>query len=293
MNQASTARPAARVKTYLNFVTFEHTLFALPFAYGGMLLANRGWPGWAVFFWVTLAMVGARTASMALNRVIDAELDARNPRTATREIPSGALRKRSGVALALGGFALLILAGWALNPLTLALLPVAVVFLTFYPYLKRFTWLCHAWLGVTIGAAAAGGWIAVSGSFAPATWTLWAGVAAWIAGFDVIYGVLDVDSDHENGVHSVPADFGVAAGLEVSAALHLLAWGFLALTLPLSGSHWPFALGLAVVAAILIWGQRVARSQNLGDALRSFNGNLYVSGVMLLAIIADVVLYPR
>jgi len=285
--------PRKTLKTYFEFVKFEHTLFALPFAYAGMLLATRSWPGWDVFFWVTLAMVGARTASMALNRVIDAELDARNPRTAGREIPIGVLSRRDGVLLALIGFALLILAGWALNPLTLALLPVAALFLTFYPYLKRFTWLCHLWLGVTIGAAAAGGWIAVTGAFAPAAWTLWAGVACWIAGFDVIYGVLDIDFDVHNGVHSVPADFGVETALEVSAALHLLAWGFLALTLPLSGSSWPFALGLAVVAAVLIQGQRLARAIDLKGALRAFNGNLYVSGVMLLAIILDIILYPR
>ena len=282
-----------RLKTYLDFVKFEHTLFALPFAYSGMLLAQRAWPGWTVFFWITLAMVGARTASMALNRVIDAEIDARNPRTREREIPRGVLSKGNGVALALAGFALLALAGWALNPLTLALLPVAVVFLTLYPYLKRFTWLCHLWLGVTIGAAAAGGWIAVTGSLASATFTLWAGVACWIAGFDVVYGVLDFDFDIRDGVHSVPADFGVETALEVSAALHLLAWGFLALTLPLSGSSWPFALGLAVVAAVLIWGQKLARSSDLGGALRAFNGNLYVSGVMLLAILLDIALYPR
>ena len=289
----TTLSPHRTLKTYLNFVRFEHTLFALPFAYGGMLLAMRGWPGWGVFFWVTLAMVGARTSSMALNRVLDAELDARNPRTSGREIPRGILAKRDGVVLALAGFALLTLAGWALNPLTLKLLPVAVFFLTLYPYTKRFTWLCHLWLGVTIGAAAAGGWIAVTGTFAPAAWALWAGVACWIAGFDVIYGILDYGSDVENGVHSVPADFGVETALEISAALHLLAWGFLALTLPLSGSHWPFAVGLASVAVVLVRGQTVARSQNLGDALRSFNGNLYVSGVVLLAVIADVALYPR
>lgn len=289
------APPAKSLKTYLDFVRFEHTLFALPFAYGGMLLAERSWPGWAVFFWVTLAMVGARTASMALNRVIDAEIDARNPRTAGREIPRGILSKRSGVGLALAGFALLAVAGWALNPLTLALLPVAVIFLTLYPYLKRFTWLCHVWLGLTIGAAAAGGWVAVTGSLAPAAWTLWVGVACWIAGFDVIYGILDYAFDVRNGVHSVPADFGVETALEVSAALHLLAWGFLALSLPLSGSSWPFALGLVAVAAVLGWGQRLARShsQDLAAALRSFNGNLYVSGVMLLAILLDITLYPR
>lgn len=290
MNQVAAA-PGGRprtLKTYLEFVKFEHTLFALPFAYVGMLLATRSWPGWAVFFWITLAMVGARTASMALNRVIDAEIDARNPRTAAREIPRGVLGKRSGVLLALTGFALLTLAGWALNPLTLALLPVAVLFLTLYPYLKRFTWLCHLWLGVTIGAAAAGGWIAVTGSFAPGAWTLWAGVACWIAGFDVIYGVLDYEFDLENGVHSVPAAFGVETALEVSAALHLLAWGFLALTLPLTGSSWPFALGLGVIAAVLVWGQKLARSSDLEGALRAFNGNLYVSGVVLLAVVMDI-----
>ena len=151
-------------KTYLNFVKFEHTLFALPFAYGGMLLAERGWPGFVTFFWITMAMVGARTASMALNRVIDADLDARNPRTRTREIPKGVLTKRNGVVLAVLSFLLLGLAGWALNPLTLVLLPVAVFFLALYPYTKRFTPLCHYWLGLTIGAAAAGGWIAVTGA---------------------------------------------------------------------------------------------------------------------------------
>lgn len=291
MNQVAAAPGTKRtLKTYLEFVKFEHTLFALPFAYAGMLLATRSWPGWAVFFWTTLAMVGARTASMALNRVIDAELDARNPRTATREIPRGVLSKQRGVLLALVGFALLTLAGWALNPLTLALLPVAVLFLTLYPYLKRFTWFCHLWLGVTIGAAAAGGWIAVTGSFAPGAWTLWAGVACWIAGFDVIYGILDHDFDTRNGVHSIPADFGVETALEVSAALHLLAWGFLALTLPLTGSGWPFALGLGVIAAVLVWGQKLACSSDLGGALRAFNGNLYVSGVVLLAVILDIAL---
>lgn len=294
MSTAPAPQPARRtLKTYLEFVKFEHTLFALPFAYGGMLLATRSWPGWDVFFWVTVAMVGARTASMALNRVIDAEIDARNPRTRTREIPRGVLTKRSGINLALVGFALLALSGWQLNPLTLALLPVAVIFLTLYSYLKRFTPLCHLWLGVAIGAAAAGGWIAVTGSFAPAALTLWAGVAFWIAGFDVIYGILDYDFDVKNGIHSIPADFGIERALAISAALHVLAWGFLALTLPLSGSHWPFALGLVVVAAVLWWGQRLARSKDLGAALRSFNGNLYVSGVMLVAIILDIALYPR
>ena len=157
----------ASVRDYLSFVKIEHTLFALPFAYSGMLLAADGWPGWRVFLLVTLAMVGARTAAMAANRVIDARIDALNPRTAGREIPSGRLTGRDGVVVALLGLAALLLAGALLNPLTLALLPVAVAFLVVYPYTKRFTWACHLWLGVTIGAAAAGGFIAVTGAFGP------------------------------------------------------------------------------------------------------------------------------
>ena len=277
------------LKTYLSFVKFEHTLFALPFAYGGMLLAAGGWPGFVTFFWITLAMVGARTASMALNRVIDAEIDARNPRTHAREIPSGVLRRREGVGLALAGFALLILAGWALNPLTLALLPVAVFFLALYPYTKRFTWLCHYWLGLTIGAAAAGGWIAVTGAFAPAAVALWAGVGLWIAGFDIIYAVLDYDFDVAHGVYSVPAVFGIGRSLTISAATHVLAWLSLVLVLPFTDMGWLYALGLGVVAAILITQHILVRKGSVGDILRSFNANLYVSAVMLFAIIADVV----
>ena len=275
-------------KTYLDFVKFEHTLFALPFAYGGMLLAERGWPGFVTFFWITVAMVGARTASMALNRVIDADMDARNPRTRTREIPRGALTKRNGVVLAVLSFLLLGLAGWALNPLTLALLPVAVFFLALYPYTKRFTPLCHYWLGLTIGAAAAGGWIAVTGAFAPAAVTLWAGVGFWIAGFDVLYAVLDVDFDRRHGVHSVPARFGVDTALHISAATHLLAWGCLALTLPLAGAGWPYGVGLTLVAAVLIREHQLVATRDVGDVLKSFNANLYVGLIMLLAIIADV-----
>ena len=279
-----------RIKTYLSLVKFEHTLFALPFAYGGMLLAANGWPGFVTFLWITLAMVGARTASMALNRVIDAEVDARNPRTQAREIPSGVLRRREGLLLAVAGFGLLILSGWALNALTLALLPVAVFFLALYPYTKRFTWLCHYWLGTTIGAAAAGGWIAVTGAFAPAAVALWVGVGLWIAGFDIVYALLDYDFDVAHGVYSVPAVFGVDRALTLSAFTHIAAWLALALVLPLAGLSWPYAIGLLIVAAILTAQHLLVRKGNVGDVLRSFNANLYVSAVMLLAIVADIAL---
>ena len=279
-----------KITTYLNLVKFEHTLFALPFAYTGMLLANRSWPGWDIFIWISLAMVGARTASMALNRIIDAEIDAKNPRTATREIPTGKLKKRDGWILASLGFLAFALAGWALNPLTFLLLPVAVFFLTFYPYTKRFTWLCHYWLGLSIGAAAAGGWIAVTGQFAPAALSLWVGTALWIAGFDIIYAVLDYEFDTKNGIYSIPARFGISNGLKISALTHLLAWCFLALTLVFSKSGLPYTLGLLAIATIFIFQHWQIKVKGVGIVLSSFNANLYVGTIMLMAVVLELLL---
>lgn len=288
----STAAPRRRsVRTYLEFVKFEHTLFALPFAYAGMLLAAGGRPGWATFGWVTLAMIGARTAAMALNRVIDAAIDARNPRTADREIPAGRLSARDGLALAVAGLALLGVAAWRLNPLTLALLPVAVGFLVLYPYTKRVTWLCHLWLGVTIGAAAAGGWIAVTGAFAPVAVALWAGVGLWIAGFDVIYALLDLDFDRASGVHSVPARFGPRRARHVAAWAHVGAWAALAAALPLAPAlGWGYAAALLGVAGVLVVAHGLVRRRGAAAALAAFNANLVVSGLVLAGVALDLYL---
>ena len=270
---------------------FEHTIFALPFAYAAMLLAHRSWPGWRAFIWITVAMIGARTASMALNRVIDAKIDAKNPRTKDREIPKGILSKYDGLILSAIGFALLILAGWQLNRLTLYLLPIAVFFLSFYPYTKRFTWLCHYWLGITIGAAAAGGWIAVTGSFSASAIALWIAVALWIAGFDIIYALLDYDFDLANDVHSIPVKFGVKKALNISALSHVFAALALEAALFLSHSGYYFGLGLVVVAMILFYVHHLVRKNGAASALRSFNANLYISPIILISIILDIWLF--
>lgn len=285
---ASPRTRSRSARRYLAFVKFEHTLFALPFAYAGMVLAAGGWPGFAVFGWVTLAMVGARTAAMAINRVVDAEIDARNPRTADREIPAGRLGRRDGVALALAGVAAFALAGWALNPLTFALLPVAVAFLVLYPYTKRFTWACHLWLGVTIGAAAAGGWIAVTGAFAAPAVLLWLGAGAWIAGFDVIYALLDLPFDRSHGVHSIPARFGEARALNVTAALHALAFAALAGVGRAAELGWIYGAALVAVGAILIYQQVRARTLEPAAVLRGFNANLWIGALLLAGIALDV-----
>lgn len=288
MAQAATRRD---VRTWLAFVKFEHTLFALPFAYAGMTVAADGWPGWAIFGWITLAMAGARTAAMAVNRVADATIDARNPRTADREIPAGRLSRRDGVILALVGFAALAVAGWALNPLTAALLPVAVAFLTIYPWTKRFTWACHAWLGVTIGAAAAGGAIAVTGRFDLAAVLLWIAVGAWIAGFDVIYALLDLDFDRAHGIRSVPARFGPERAVQISAVAHLTALAAL-LALPAAAPlGTPYlAVVLLGVAPLLAAQQWLVRRRGVAAALQAFNANLWISGLVLGGVILDAVL---
>jgi len=275
--------------TLASFVKFEHTLFALPFAYGGMLLAADGWPGWRVFLLVTLAMVGARSAAMAANRVIDARIDALNPRTAAREIPTGALTVRDGWLVALVSLAVLAAAAALLNRLTLALLPVAVAFLIAYPYTKRFTWACHLWLGLTIGAAAAGGYIAVSGAFAPSAWLLWLGVGSWVAGFDVVYALLDLGFDLEHGVRSIPARFGVRGARAWAAALHVVTLLALAGVALVASLGWPYWLALAVTAGVLAWQHLSLRHRAVGEVLAAFNANLVIGLLMLGGIVFGLV----
>ncbi len=281
---------APRVADYLRLIRFQHTLFALPFAYAGMLLAAAGWPGWATFGWVTLAMAGARTTAMALNRVIDARIDALNPRTREREIPAGVIRRRGAVALAAAGFVAFAVAGWALNPLTFALLPVATAFMVLYPYTKRFTWACHAVLGVTIGAAAAGGWIAVTGAFAPAAWWLWLGVAAWIGGFDVVYALLDERFDRAHGVHSVPARFGTIRAHQIAIAAHAVALVALAAAAVTTGFGPVGWLGLAVVTVVFVHQHRLVAQRGAAEALRAFDANLWVGAVVLASVALDLAL---
>ncbi len=280
-----------RFKTYLELVRFEHTLFALPFAYVGMLLAARGWPGWEVFLWVTVAMVGARTAAMALNRLIDWQIDAQNPRTQNRHLPRGLVRPGEVLLLALFGVGLLALAAFNLNPLTARLLPVAVFFLVFYSYTKRFTWTCHYWLGLVIGAAAAGGWIAVTGRFEPATYLLWAAVGLWIAGFDILYATQDYAFDRAHGVHSAPARFGIPRALLLARLTHFIAWlCFLATGLVAGLSLWYF-LGVLYTGAVLAFEHRLVRPDDLSKVdLAFFQANVLISLGMLVFVALEVLL---
>jgi 4-hydroxybenzoate octaprenyltransferase (EC 2.5.1.-) len=254
-----------------------------------MLLAAEGWPGWRTFFLVTLAMVGARTMAMALNRLIDWPIDALNPRTKDRHLPRGLVKPWETLFLALLGLALLVYAGLSLNPLTARLLPVAVFFLTVYSYTKRFTWLCHYVLGLTIGAAAAGGWIAVTGSFAPTAYWLWAGVALWIAGFDILYATQDYAFDRAHGVRSIPARFGIPLALGIARVSHALAWLALLLAGVSYGAGPFYFLGLFLVGGLLLYEHRLVSPEDLSQVDRAFfQANVGVSLGMFLSILLDL-----
>ncbi|NLT41097.1 MAG: UbiA family prenyltransferase [Anaerolineae bacterium] len=280
-----------RLALLLDNIKFAHTIFALPFAYCGMLLAADGLPTLSQFLWITVAMAGARTLAMSANRLIDREIDARNRRTSGRPLVTGAVRSGEVWALMGVSLAIYLAAAASLNRLTLLLAPAALVFLIGYSYTKRFTWASHWVLGITDGAAAAGGWIAVTGRFEPGTWLLWAIVAVWIAGFDVIYACQDVEFDRREGLQSVPARFGVARALTVARVCHLLtALGLLALGL-LEGMCWPYWMAWAGTSALLVHENRLVRPDDLSRlGVAFFNMNGYIAVLVLVGVLLSVYL---
>src|SRR5438874_13493515 len=208
-------------RRFASLVKIEHTLFALPFAYVGAFLAVDGSPGAHDLVWITVAMVGARTLAMGLNRLIDAGIDARNPRTATRELPGGLLRPWHVIGLCLASLAVFLVAVYQLDPLVRWLWPIPVMGFVVYPYLKRFTWLCHLWLGVVDGLAPVGAWVAITGKLPRQAWVLGAAVALWIAGFDFLYALFDEEVDTREGLHSVVTRFGVEGAFRAARLAHL------------------------------------------------------------------------
>jgi 4-hydroxybenzoate polyprenyltransferase len=270
----------------LDAIKFEHTVFALPFAYVAMVLAADGWPGWRVVVWVTLAMVGARTLAMSVNRLADRALDAENPRTAQRHLPAGLLKPAQVLTAALASGALLLFSAWMLNPLCLLLAPLAALFLIGYSYTKRFTWLTHWILGFTDGIAAAGGWIAVRAAFDPPVFILWFALTVWIAGFDLIYACQDVDFDRRAGLHSVPARFGIPAALATAKACHVLtlaAFVTLGWVMGLGVIYWA---GVLLVAALLGYEHSLVAPDDLSRLdLAFFNINGYIAVILFFAVV--------
>ncbi|MEI6305641.1 MAG: UbiA-like polyprenyltransferase [Deltaproteobacteria bacterium] len=278
-----------KITVFLEMIKFSHTIFALPFALTGTMLAANGLPAIRQLLWIVLAMVGARTAAMGLNRLIDAEIDARNPRTASRAIPAGLISKGATLIFILLAIALLLIAAAMLNPLCLKLAPVAFFFLILYNYCKRFTAMAHIVLGICLAGAPIGAWIAIRGAVEPPAMLLGSIVLFWVAGFDILYALQDLEFDRSAGLHSIPVLLGINGSLWTARLFHLLMillllW--LLKTMHLGGF---FFAGIIAAAAMLLyehWLLRHGNLEKLDAAFFSMNG--YISIAILVFTAADL-----
>ncbi len=280
-----------KVRAFFDLIKFEHSIFALPFAYLGMLLAKGGWPSFHEFAWISVAMVAARTIAMGFNRIADRFWDARNPRTVQRPLVSGSISLATAWTGILLAGAVLFFAAWQLGPLPLLLAPGAVLFLVGYSFTKRFTTLSHFILGFTDGLAPAGAWVAIRGSiFTPQdlpAWLLVAIVTLWIGGFDLIYALQDIDFDRQYGLHAIPARYGAKFALGLSTACHLVMLGLLAWLGISMGLSWPYWAAVVITAGLLIWEHRLVHPEDLSHIhLAFYNINSYISLTLFAGVLA-------
>ena len=281
----------ARVKTYLAFIRFSHSVFALPFALTGALLASREHPiTWQRVAWIVAAMVAARSAAMGFNRLVDARLDAKNPRTAMRELPQGAMSRMEATVFVIATSAAFIACAWMINPLCAALSPVALIIVFWYSLAKRYTSYTQAFLGLAMAVAPVGGWLATGGD----VWRwepllLGAAIGLWVGGFDVLYACQDYAFDRDHGLRSIPVRFGIERSLLISRAMHLatiVCMSTLAIVVPLGPIY---LIGVALVAALLAYEQSLVTSTDLSQVKRAFDMNGYV-GILYFLTTAVAVL---
>ncbi|MEQ1922675.1 MAG: UbiA-like polyprenyltransferase [Pyrinomonadaceae bacterium] len=273
-----------KLKTTLAMIKFEHTLFALPFAFLGAILAANGVPTWRQILWITVAMVGARSAAMTFNRIIDRDIDAANPRTANREIPSGKLSLTFAWVFLYVSVAVFVLAAWSLNWLTFALSPVALLFVLGYSYAKRFTVFAHLLLGSALAISPSAAWIAVRGNLideVPILLSVF--VLIWTAGFDVLYACQDFEYDRKAGLRSIPARFGIKNALWIARLFHFQAFIVLLLLWLVTGMSWLALAGVIAVGALFIYQHSILRGGNLSRMNAAFfTTNAFVSVILLL-----------
>ncbi|MEJ8544869.1 UbiA-like polyprenyltransferase [Brevibacillus borstelensis] len=284
-----------KLKIILEMIKFEHSIFALPFAFMGAVLGNivveQTWPTWMEILWVTVAMVGARSAAMSLNRLIDRFIDAKNPRTANRAIPAGLISIAEVVIFIVVSFAVLFFAAFQLNPLAVKLLPLAVFVLILYSYTKRFTWLCHFVLGVAIGFGPLGGWVATTGQVDGTGLLLFISVLFWTAGFDIMYACQDTDFDRKEGLYSMPSRFGIGKALMIARGCHVITFfGLLSLYMIADLSIW-FLVGVLISGAILLYEHSLVKPTDLSKLdVAFFNMNGILSMVMFTFTMLDLVI---
>ena len=276
----------SRIRIVLEMIKFEHSVFALPFALVGALLASRAGgslPTWRQILWIVVAMVGARSAAMTINRIADIEYDRRNPRTANRALPKGELSLGFAWAFTIAASAVLVLAAWQLNPLALKLSPMALGVLFFYSYTKRFTIWAHFVLGFCLGISPAAAWIAIRGSLDWRMLILCAAVTLWVGGFDVLYACQDVEFDKSAGLYSIPKRFGIAGAMRIARLMHIVMVGLLCWLAWSFALAWPAWAGIAVVAALLVYEHSLVKPNDLSKMNAAFfTVNGYISLLFLL-----------
>ncbi|MEO7190668.1 MAG: 4-hydroxybenzoate octaprenyltransferase [Vicinamibacterales bacterium] len=281
----------ARLETYASFVRFSHSVFALPFALAGALLASRLVPfSWVRIAWIIACMVAARSAAMGFNRLVDAHHDARNPRTAMREIPRGALSRREATWFVVLWSIVFVMCAGAISRLCLALAPVALAIVFWYSLAKRYTSYTQLFLGLAMAVAPVGGWIATGAPLRLEPWVLGVAIGAWVGGFDILYACQDLEFDRREGLRSIPVRFGIARSLALSRAVHVLAVVALWWVGRLAGLGWVYTAGVAVVGLLLIYEQSLVRVDDLSQVKRAFDLNGWVGVLYLAATIVDVFL---
>jgi len=278
-----------KVRTTLDMIKFEHSIFALPFALTGALLAVRGWPTWRQFLWLIVAMVGARSAAMTFNRIADLRFDALNPRTRMRALPTGRLTLRFAAGFTVISCAALVLAAYELSPLAFKLSPLAIAILLLYSYTKRFTLFSHLVLGICDGLSPVAAWIALRNDVSASVLLLGAAVTLWVAGFDIIYACQDVEFDRALGLHSIPKRYGIAAALYASAVLHVLVVALLLIVARRENLGWPALAGVAAVAALLAYEHALVKPSDLSRVNAAFfTVNGYISLLFFVTWTADI-----
>ncbi len=274
-------------------IKFEHTLFALPFAFTGALLAARGIPSGRTILWIIVAMVGARSAAMGFNRWADRKIDAENPRTRERALPKGLVTPVQVVEFTVVSSAVLLFAAFMLNPLAFALAPVALAVVFFYSYTKRFTFLSHAFLGLGISGAPLGAWIAVAGRIELPAIVLGLAVLFWLLGFDVLYALQDMDFDRKRGLHSIPQRFGIRRSLWISRASHAVTMAALFWLVPLLSLGWLYIAGVVISLCLMIYEHTLVREKDLSKLnFAFFNMNANISIAIFCFTLLDTVLTP-
>lgn len=280
-----------KLRQYAEMVMFSHTLFSLPFGLMAMLWAADGLPSFRVVFWILVALFGARNGANALNRLIDKDIDATNPRTVSRHLPRGQVKPYEAAAVAAVCFALMVWAAYELNPLCFMLSPVAILLFVLYSYTKRFTWACHIILGIACGGAPVGAWMAVTGSIGWPSLVLGAVVMLWVAGFDVIYATQDVDFDKDFGLFSIPVKFGIKNALLISTVFHIIALVLLLYLFFLLELDWLYLIGITLAAILIFIEHRIVSPDHLEEVkIASYSINQIVSVVLFIFTAADMFL---